>query len=72
MRAGNGKTTFGGEVQFTTDRERPKIKVMGCNVFDQAVEVTCMAWGPVSNRWACVGIPRGSEYGERRIGGLRL
>ena len=45
-RGGNGKTTFGGEVQFTTDRERPKIKVMGCNVFDQAVEVTCMAWGP--------------------------
>ena len=66
-RGGNGKTTFGGEVQFTTDRERPKIKVMGCNVFDQAVEVTCMAWGPriesVGVCWNTEGAPS-TENGE--------
>ncbi|HIW97230.1 MAG TPA: hypothetical protein H9866_01895 [Candidatus Tidjanibacter gallistercoris] len=66
-RGGNGKTTFGDEVQFTTDRERPKVKVMGCNVFDQAVEVTCMAWGPriesVGVCWNTEGAPS-TENGE--------
>lgn len=45
-RGGNGKTTFGGEVQFTTDRERPKVTVEGLTVYDQSVEVVCRAWGP--------------------------
>ena len=69
-RGGNGKTTFGGEVQFTTDRERPKVTVEGLTVYDQSVEVVCRAWGPrikeVGVCWNTDGSPS-TENGEFRL-----
>ena len=48
-----GKTAFGREVEFSTDRQRPKVEVVACEVYDQSAEVACRAWGP---RIECVGV----------------